>query len=190
MSKQTTQLLSMRAYAKRRGCDIAAVSRQVSSGRVTLVDGKIDPVTADRQWAATTRERVDFPRAKNESKNDDTAGASDHGAGVARLPPPEANGKSREADEDYGQARCRHEIAEADKAEIELAQLQGLLINRAGVEMAMETAFRQIRDTILSTPDRLPIDGAHRTMFRNALRETLSDALKMLPSMMAGETAQ
>ena len=75
-------------------------------------------------------------------------------------------------------------------AEIELAQLQGLLINRAGVEMAMETAFRQIRDTILSTPDRLPIDGAHRTMFRNALRETLSDALKMLPSMMAGETAQ
>ena len=174
MTKQTTPLLSMRAYAKWRGCDIAAVSRQVSSGRITLIDGKIDPVTADREWAATTRERVDFPRAKNQSENDDTAGAGDHGAGASRLPPPEA-------DEDYGQARCRREIAEANKAEIELAQLQGLLINRAGVEMAMETAFRQIRDTILSTPDRLPIDAKHRTMFRNALRDTLSDALKMIP---------
>ena len=180
----------MRAYAKWRGCDIAAVSRQVSSGRITLIDGKIDPVTADREWAATTRERVDFPRAKNQSENDDTAGAGDHGAGASRLPPPEANGKAREADEDYGQARCRREIAEANKVEIELAQLQGLLINRAGVEMAMETAFRQIRDTILSTPDRLLIDAVHRTMFKNALRDTLSDALKMIPRTMAGEPLQ
>ena len=190
MTKETTPLLSMRAYAKWRGCDIAAVSRQVSSGRITLTDGKIDPVTADREWAATTRERVDFPRAKNQSENDDTAGAGDHGAGASRLLRPEANGKAREADEDYGQARCRREIAEADKAEIELAQLQGFLINRAGIEMAMETAFRQIRDTIMTVPDRLPIDAAHRTIFRNALRDTLTDALKMLPSTMAGETAQ
>ena len=92
--------------------------------------------------------------------------------------------------ESFSEARGRREIAEADKAEIELAQLQGVLINREGIEMAMETAFRQIRDTILSTPDRLPIDSKHRTMFKNALRDTLSDALKMIPRTMAGETAQ
>lgn len=34
--------------------------------------------------------------------------------------------------------------------------------------MAMETAFRQIRDTIMGIPDRLPIDAAHRAMFRLA----------------------
>ena len=92
--------------------------------------------------------------------------------------------------ESFSEARGRREIAEADKAEIELAQLQGFLINRAGIEMAMETAFRQIRDTIMTVPDRLPIDAAHRTIFRNALRDTLTDALKMLPSTMAGEPLQ
>ena len=83
--------------------------------------------------------------------------------------------------ETFSEARGRREIAEADKAEFELSQLQGVLINREGIEMALETAFRQIRDTIMSVPDRLPIDAAHRTMFRNALRDTLTDALKMLP---------
>lgn len=90
------------------------------------------------------------------------------------------------SDETFLEARSRRERSEADKSEIELAQLQGTLINRAGVEMAVETAFRQIRDTIMSVPDRLPIDSTHRTLFRNALRDTLTDALKMLPSTMAG----
>ena len=92
--------------------------------------------------------------------------------------------------ESFSEARGRREIAEADKSETELAQLQGVLINREGIEMALETAFRQIRDTIMTVPDRLPIDAAHRRLFRDSLRDTLSDALKMLPSTIAGETAQ
>ena len=91
-------------------------------------------------------------------------------------------------DETFLEARSRRERSEADKSEIELAQLQGTLINRAGIEMALETAFRQIRDTIMTVPDRLPIDAAHRRLFRDSLRDTLSDALKMLPSTMASET--
>ena len=90
--------------------------------------------------------------------------------------------------ESYAEARRRRETSEADKSAIELATLKGELINRAALEMATETAFRHIRDTILSVPDRLPIDSTHRAMFRNALRDTLSDALKMLPSTMASES--
>ena len=93
-------------------------------------------------------------------------------------------------DETFLEARSRRERSEADKSEIELAQLQATLINRAGIEMALETAFRQIRDSIMTVPDKLPIDTAHRTMFQNALRDTLTNALKMLPATMAGETAQ
>ena len=92
--------------------------------------------------------------------------------------------------ETFLEARCRRERSEADKSEIERAQLQGILIDRAGIEMAIETAFRQIRDTIIAVPDRLPIDAPHRTMFRNALRDTLTDAAKMLPTMMAGDSQQ
>ena len=89
--------------------------------------------------------------------------------------------------ESYAEARSRRETSEANKSAIELAQLQGVVINRDGIEMAMETSYRQIRDTIMSVPDRLPIDSTHRAMFRNALRDTLTDALKMLPKMKAGE---
>ena len=96
-----------------------------------------------------------------------------------------ANAKAND-EETFLEARCRRERSEADKSEIERAQLQGLLIDRAGVEMAIETAFRQIRDTLIGVPDRLPIDAAHRTMFRNALRDTLSDSLKMLPQTLPG----
>ena len=92
--------------------------------------------------------------------------------------------------ESYAEARRRRETNEADKSAIELATLKGELVNRAGVEIAMETAFRHIRDSIMTTPDRLPIDASHRTMFRNALRDTLSDALKMMPQKMASKSDQ
>ena len=179
MSTKQIELLSMRAYAKRRGCDVAAVSRQVNKGRITLTDGKINPVTADREWANTTRARLGLAKPQ---------AVADESPPPAAAPRPQK--LERDDDEDYGAARCRRERSEADKSEIELAQLQASLINREGIEMALETAFRQIRDTIMSVPDRLPIDKTHRTMFRDALRDTLTDALKMLPTMMASEPLQ
>ena len=100
--------------------------------------------------------------------------------------PPTASGVSTaiadDETESYLAARCRRQRCGADKSAIELAQLQGSLIDRAGIEMAMETAFRQIRDAIMGIPDRLPIDSAHRMMFRNALRDTLSDSRKLSES--------
>ena len=194
MSTKTIELLSMRAYAKRRGCDVAAVSRQVNKGRITLTDGKINPLTADREWANTTRARLGTSKPMTEAPPQ----ISQQGVTTSQiisaetLPPPARSHKLErdDDDEDYGAARCRRERSEADKSEIELAQLQASLINREGIEMALETAFRQIRDTIMSVPDRLPIDKTHRTMFRDALRDTLTDALKMLPTMMAREPLQ
>ena len=109
---------------------------------------------------------------------------------LGRIKSTAANGlpnKSAEG-ESFLEAQGGREIAEADKSEIELAQLQGVLINREGIEMTMEIAFRKICGTLLSASDRLPIDSPHRAMFRNALRDTLSDALKMLPSTMANRS--
>ena len=96
----------------------------------------------------------------------------------------------RGSDETFLEARSRRERSEADKSEIELTQLQSVLINRAGIEMALETAWRHVRDSIMTVPDKLPIDTAHRLMFQNALRDTLSDALKMLPRTTASEPVQ
>ena len=178
MSTVQRELLSMRAYADRRGCDVSAVSRQVKRGRISLIDGKIDPEVADVQWARTTRPRADGGKPTTDAGRV-AAGATSHNA-------PEAPGGG----EDYWESRARREKTEADKADVELARLQNSLVDRSGVEMAVETAWRQVRDTIMSVPDKLPIDSAARMMFRDALRDALTDSQKMLPTMMAGEPMQ
>lgn len=87
-------------------------------------------------------------------------------------------------------ARTMRESYEAQCAKLKYQEQTRQLIDRAGIEMAIETAFRQMRDSLMGIPDRLPIDAAHRAMFRTALRDTLTDSAKMLPTMMAGEPLQ
>ncbi len=57
MARVTTPLLSRRAYAKRRGCSHVAVLKAIREGRISTVDGMIDPDLADREWAANTLPR-------------------------------------------------------------------------------------------------------------------------------------
>ena len=156
----------MRAYAERRGCDVSAVSRQVAKGRISLIEGKIDPEVADIQWERTTRPRADASKQKPDKET--TAPPADDPA----------------APEGYWESRSRREKAEADTSEIELAKLIGTLIERTGVEMAIDTAFRQTRDAIMAVPDKLPITTEARLMFRDALRDALADSQKMLPAAM------
>jgi hypothetical protein len=47
-------LISLRAYARRRGCSPAAVHKAIVSGRIRRIDGKIDAELADREWAIHT----------------------------------------------------------------------------------------------------------------------------------------
>jgi len=163
----------MRAYAERRGCDVSAVSRQVSKGRISLIDGKIDPEVADVQWARTTRPRADNAKQK---------------AAVEPVAPGEDDAGT--TPEGYWESRSRREKTEADKADIELAKLVGTLIERTGVEMAIDTAFRQTRDAIMAVPDKLPIATDVRLMFRSALHDAFADSQKMLPATLVEGPAQ
>ena len=57
------QLLTKSAYARHRGCDEKAVRKAIAEGRISTIDGKIDPEVADIQWARNTRARADSRRA-------------------------------------------------------------------------------------------------------------------------------
>jgi len=47
--------ISIKAYARHRGVSPAAVRKALEYGRITKEpDGSIDPVKADRDWAANT----------------------------------------------------------------------------------------------------------------------------------------
>ena len=48
------ELISQREYARQLGVSHVAVQRAVKTGRISTVDGKIDPAQADRQWQENT----------------------------------------------------------------------------------------------------------------------------------------
>lgn len=157
MSK--VQLMTQAAYARHRGVSRNAVARAVKGARIVLIDGRIDPAIADAQWKANTRARSDV-RSRGKTDQPDTT-----------------NGGS------YGSARARRELAEASLAEMQLAEKRGELINRAGVEMAIETGFRQIRDSVMAAPDRMALDTATLATVRDGLRAAFDDASKAFPML-------
>ena len=57
------ELITQAEYARRRGVAKSAVAKAVAEGRITLINGKVDPAVADIQWAQNTRTRADSGRA-------------------------------------------------------------------------------------------------------------------------------
>lgn len=131
-------LITQAEYARRRGCDPTSVRDAIRAGRITLIDGKIDPDVADVQWARNSRARV--------------------GSGQRAAEPPAAPaGDDLTAPRllTYEEARRRRELAEAQKAELQLAELQGDLIRTADVRAAYAKRAAGLREALLQIPARL-----------------------------------
>ena len=62
-------LLSRREYAAHRGIAVSAVQKAIETGRITLIDGKIDPEKADKEWAENTNPTYNTPRTNDSSSN-------------------------------------------------------------------------------------------------------------------------
>jgi len=127
--------LSLRAYAKLRRVSPEAVSKAISSGRlresVSRVGGapKIaDAALADREWEANTQQRVDQPAAPRDT------------------PEYLAHRTAREA------AGARREAAQAELAELELAERKGLLVNAEQARADVHAAFSLVKTRLLGVP--------------------------------------
>lgn len=141
-------LLSPAAYARHRasrglvGSSRESVRKAVAEGRITLIDGKIDPTVADIQWAANTRARV-----------------RNAGSDPAPIAPQPAAGPIIANDADprvsYEEARRRRELAEASIAEMKQAELAGDLIRIDAVRHALSSKVSAMRDSFLQIPSRL-----------------------------------
>ena len=145
-------LITQSAYARQRGVAKSAVARAVSEGRISLIDGKIDPAVADIQWARNTRARADSGRAVASNlagEGSGTAAASEAPQGSENAPPDAGSGSPS-----YSDYRARTEKATAEKAERENARAAGRLVERDRAERAAFDAFRELRDRVFSTPQR------------------------------------
>lgn len=127
------ELLSLRAYARHRGVSLTAVQKARDSGRISLIDGKIDPQVADIQWAKNTRpdqqERgslKDFEKTQADlsgiSLNEFDSKPSEDGRG-------NNNNLSIE--------KAETEAIRRQLMELQLSKQKGELVNRQDVERAM-----------------------------------------------------
>ncbi|MEY2653221.1 MAG: hypothetical protein RLZZ524_248 [Pseudomonadota bacterium] len=178
------ELITQAEYARRRGVDPTTVRDAIRAGRISLIDGRIDPAVADIQWARNTRARV---------KTAPPASAPAAGAAPAtdRAGEPLQVG----GDADYWVSRARRERAAAEREEIALAEDRKRLIDKEAALTTIYTAFRMLRDTCLplgrevaaraasmSSPAEVQalIDEAMRARFRQAHGKLLAAAVRSL----------
>jgi hypothetical protein len=129
-------LISILAYAKRRGVSHTAVLKAIRDGRISTVGPKrrIDPEVADREW----RESTDLTKSRNS-----VTGTS---------------GKKRRGEDqtlNFNSARAVHETYKARKAKLEFEQMKGRLVLAEDVRRRWFTIGRRIRESVMGVADRV-----------------------------------
>lgn len=143
------ELITPTEYARRRGVHHTAVLKAVKTGRISLIDGKIDPDVADIQWQKNTRN----PRAAFAQPQ---VALVDRPAGVQEaqtLPAPDT--AIPQAVYDLQLARAKREHHEANIAELRERQKAGELVELQQVQMAYTTLAAQLRAALERLPDKL-----------------------------------
>ncbi|MBZ5595647.1 MAG: hypothetical protein LAP39_25695 [Acidobacteriia bacterium] len=163
--------ISLRAYARMRGCSLTAVQKAIASKRIsTLPDGTIDPERANQDWEKNTFAGQTINRAQS------------------ALPPvhesPAASGDPVTA---YLRARAVSETFKAKTAQLEYEERAGKLIQatKAGEYAAHWSAI--VGDALAAFADRAaPLVAAAKTEAEihrilagetNALRRKMSKAI-------------
>ena len=141
------RLLSKAAYARHRGCDEKAVRKAIAEGRISAIDGKIDPEVADIQWAKNTRARGDSGRTV-------AGNAVEAGQGMPAASEAPSGPESGPAAPGYADYRAIREKAEAEMAQRANAKDAGLLVERARVERGMYDVMRAYRDAVMVVGQR------------------------------------
>lgn len=191
MAKVT--LMTQAQYAEHRGVSRVAVHKAIKDQRISTIDGKIDPAVADIQWAANSRARA--PAAAASAGGRPAVGSRP----AASAPDPGAplNGDLLENPDDYWVSRGRREAAEAEMAELKLAEQRGQLIQVKAVESVWSNALAGMREHLLQIRSRLgPLLANESDTFKveqmleaehNAALQMLSSATS--PAGPASETA-
>lgn len=184
--------IGLRAYARLRGCSPSAVSRAIKEGRITKAvrrdkngNPKIDPVIADKEWAANTDPARGFVTTSARTKTDlvSTKGAEES--------------KTESEVPLFEDSRAKREAFSANLMELQYQKESGLLVEVAGVERELFKMSRMVRDAMLNIPNRISaelaaMDGTFEVRERllHEITEALwglSKRIKLGPNVEIGE---
>lgn len=138
-------MLTVSEWAKRLGVSRQAAHKAVERCGIPLTDGKLDPDVADVLYQKRTRVRA----RQRPPEGAMAAGAPSISGAQAPAAVGDAGG------EDYWQSRARRERAEAETAELRLAELLGDLVRVADVKAAHSKRLAALRESLLQLPARL-----------------------------------
>jgi hypothetical protein len=139
--------ISIRAYARMRGCAKSAVEKAIKTKRITtLPDGTIDPAKADQEWAKNTFAGHTLNRAQARPT-----------PRPAPAPPPEAAPSSVSGDPvaAYLRARAVNETFKAKVSQMEYEERAGKLMPAARASEYAATFSAIVKDGLMAMPDRL-----------------------------------
>jgi len=140
--------MGIREYSRHRGVTPAAVRKALKAGRITAVDGKIDPEIADSQWRSNTDETKPRNSVSGNPGGAARMPASSPAKTFARTPGLPQTGS-------YAAARAARETFEARLRELDLKVRTGKLIPVEQVRVAAFNMNRRARDLLLAIPDRV-----------------------------------
>jgi len=146
------ELISQREYGRRRGVSHVSVQRAVKSGRISTVDGKIDPAQADREWRENTDPSKPRNRITGRPKHARVPGEPSEPMdfGGARQPHG-GNGTAT----GYAKARAARELYQAQLVKLELDRQLGTLVRADEVKVAAFNSARKARDQLIALPNRV-----------------------------------
>ncbi|HUE00648.1 MAG TPA: hypothetical protein VMR62_13830 [Bryobacteraceae bacterium] len=136
--------ISLRAYARMRGCSLTAVQKAIATKRITtLPDGTIDPERANQEWAKNTFAGQTVNR---------TAAAAPKER-VSQMPePPTATG---DPVAQYLRARAVKTSFEARTAQLEYEERAGKLIQAVRASEYAASFSAIVKDHLQARADRL-----------------------------------
>jgi hypothetical protein len=170
MARIVPTLLTQADYARHRkarglpGGTREAVRKAVDEGRISTINGLIDPAVADIQWEQNTRARQS-PQAAAAAASV-PAGPAVGGqapllpAGDAPAPVPAAAVAPGAVDPGYNSHRSKREKADAEIAEMNAAKMRGELVLREDVDRAIFEIGRELRDRLTSCARRIAAEVA------------------------------
>lgn len=124
------KLLSQAAYARHAGVSAQTIRKDVKVGKITLVEGKIDPVRADKERA----EKTDW--AKKPNKNESTGAIVEEGVTMY-------------------QARTQKMAYEAKLAQLKYEEEIGKVVDTLEIQNQLFSSLRSVRDSILNIAPRV-----------------------------------
>ena len=156
-------LLSRREYAAHRGVTVAAVQKAVETGRISLIDGKIDPEKADKEWAEFSNPAYNTPHTSDSSSNP------------------------------YQKSKIMKTTYDAMLKKLEYEERAGKLVSRAQVESDIFAASRATRDHLLMIPKRVAprIIGQNSiSEIEYILKQEITSALANLCNILKGNKGE